>query len=200
MVWPKFVIFDGLMHGLTLGTITMNLKFIIIFGLFLLGTLTTKAQMGTMVVSEFKKVEIVIEGNLAYYDLNIGYSDEYKDTIRVISLSTFDSVYSGEVGDSIRFYLKKYHPEAKRNLQPKADQLFPIGDTNYFYVGIRTVCKDFEVNSCSSVDETHLHICRSLIGPMYYLNGKAIFSEDPIENKRMKKQYKKANRKRKNWL
>jgi hypothetical protein len=200
MVWPKFVIFEGLMHGLTLGTITMNLKFIIIFGLFLLGTLTTKAQMGTMVVSEFKKVEIVIEGSLAYYDLNIGYSDEYKDTIRVISLSTFDSVYSGEVGDSIRFYLKKYHPEAKRNLQPMADQLFPIGDTNYFYVGIRTVCKDFEVNSCSSVDETHLHICRSLIGPMYYLNGKVIFSEDPIENKRMKKQYKKANRKRKNWL
>ena len=35
------------------------------------------------------------------------------------------------------------------------------------------------------------------LGPLYYLNGKPIFSEDPEENMKLKKEYKKAKRKNK---
>lgn len=171
----------------------MSIKYLIFLYLFLVALIRTEAQVNTMIVKQFKKIMLTKGNDTLYYDLSVGYCENIKDTVRIVTESGKDSLSSGTFGDSVNFQIIKLK-DAKRNLQNFVEGNVLFGDTNYLYVNIKSVCRKSQKKGCYG-DTMKIVTCYETLGPIYYLNGKAVYSEDSKENRRLKKKYKKALKK-----
>jgi len=165
----------------------INHKILLIITLIPLSSLKTLAQYESLIVAKSLRVELTTNENKTYYDLVEGYSNQRKDSIKLIILSRADSTFFPEINDSITFHLVSWHPKTKENLKHVAEKLFPIGDTSFFYVRIGSVCKNILDYRKYASHESSIQICSESYSPLYYKNGRPIFSEEPKENKLLKK-------------
>lgn len=168
----------------------MTLLFMGLFRLF--------GQEKSIIVNQIEKIPIDSCYQDLFCDIYLGYSEEYKDTIGLVSIHSSDILFSPKIGDSICFIAQerfKMKNSIARYL--KSDLILEMG-VEFVYGHIRTICREtIFTDSCYGSGKNTSRECRTLIGPLYYLDGKPIFSENKKENRKQKRRYKKVVKKNK---